>query len=260
MTPQEAAKKIIVALDTADDAAIVGHARQLAAHVGMVKIGLEAFVALGPSIIHGVHQEKGSVFLDLKCVDIPATMAGAMRSAARHGVAMMNAYAEAGEDGLRAALKGRDEGWEIRRKAFPDDPKPLLVAVTALTSQRHQDLVKVGSRPKAETPETADAAMLDLVRTRARLAKECGLDGVVCSPKEIALVREACGADFLIVTPGVRPAWAPADDQKRVMTPGEAIKAGSDFLVIGRPILKPPALIGSAQAAVQLIVKELCGE
>jgi orotidine-5'-phosphate decarboxylase len=110
--------------------------------------------------------------------------------------------------------------------------------------------------------DAEEKAMKEIVKKRAVFAKECGLDGVISSPKEIAMIREACGKEFLIVTPGVRPEWAAANDQekKRIMTPGEAVFAGASYLVIGRPITNPPALIGTAQTAAQLIVKEICAE
>ncbi|OGL66962.1 orotidine 5'-phosphate decarboxylase [Candidatus Uhrbacteria bacterium RIFCSPHIGHO2_01_FULL_63_20] len=271
MTPQEAAKKIIVALDSDNDAFIRAHAAALGAHVGMLKIGMQAFVAFGPAIVREAISSGCRVFLDLKFVDIPRTVAGAVRAATKHGVSMMNVYAETCEEGMRAAVKARDEGWEFRHKQFPEEPRPMLIAVTVLTSQKHPDLVKVGTLSKpnvlfgsadllaSAVDDAGEKALRDLVVKRAMLAKECGLDGVVCSPEEIRLVREACGKDFKIVTPGIRPAWAEAKDQKRMMTPGQAEEAGADYQVIGTPILDPPALIGSSQTAVSLIVKEICG-
>lgn len=272
MTPQDAAKKIIVALDSDNDAVIRRHTSELGAHVGMLKIGLQAFVAFGPAIVDEA-KRFGRVFLDLKLVDIPATMAGAVRAATIHGVAMTNVYADAGEAGMRAAVQARDEAWVIRQQRFPDESqKPLLIGVTVLTSQKHSDLVKAGTLPKPNVlfgsadlradanADAGERALRDLVVRRAVLTKESGLDGVVCSPEEIRLVREACGEGFLIVTPGVRPAWADANDQKRVMTPSEAVKVGADYLVIGRPILKPPTEVGTPEEAVKRIVKEICGE
>jgi orotidine-5'-phosphate decarboxylase len=271
MTPQEAAKRIIVALDSTDPAAIMNVVRQLGPHVGMVKVGLEAYVALGPGIVHEIHKEQCSVFLDLKFEDIPNTVAGAVRAATQLGVAALNVHVAAGEEAMRAAVKARDDAWKIHPLNMKQ-AKPLLLGVTVLTSLKHKHLVKAGAaaapkpnigppdRVEVVTAAAEDKALKEIVRTRAVFAKECGLDGIISSPQEIALVREACGKEFLIVTPGVRPEWAATNDQNkdRVMPPGEAVLAGADYLVIGRPILKPPPLVGSPQMAAQLIVKEIC--
>jgi len=270
MKPEEAAKRIIVALDSDDHVTIVGAAEKVGAHIGMAKIGLEAFTAFGPRIVHDVHAAGCSVFLDLKFKDIPSTVAAAVRNATHLGVSLMNMHVDAGPEAMRAAVAARDAAWAIHEKKGKQ-PKPLILGVTVLTSLSHKDLVATGSQPKTDVlfgsaelvaEAVADAenrAVKDMVRKRALLAQACGLDGAISSPQEIALIREACGEGFLIVTPGVRPAWAAANDQKRVMTPAEAIQAGADYLVIGRPITKPPPVVGSPELAVKLIVKEICG-
>jgi len=161
------------------------------------------------------------VFLDLKFHDIPNTVAQACRQAAGSGAAIFNVHAAGGPAMLQAAARATAEEAEKRGLT-----KPLLIAVTVLTSMNSQELAAVMG--EQDLPQT-------VVRL-ARLAQEAGLEGVVASPQEIGLIREACGPDFKIICPGVRPEWAAAGDQKRVMTPGEAIRAGADYLVVGRPI------------------------
>jgi len=185
-----------------------------------LKIGKELFVAAGPEAVSRVHERGFEVFLDLKFHDIPNTVAGACRSAARLGVWMMNVHASGGEAMMRAAREAVDS------VARP----PMLIAVTVLTSLAGPDLEHVGFA----------GSVMDNVERLARLARTCGLDGVVCSAQEAAVVRQATGADFTLVTPGIRLAAQPGDDQARVVTPREAVKLGADYLVIGRPITGSP--------------------
>ncbi len=212
---------ILVALDTTDLAQARGWARATAGAVAGVKLGLEFFAARGPDGIRQVAEAGAPVFLDLKFHDIPNTVAGAIRGVAPLRPAIVNVHAAGGKAMMLAALEAaRDEAAKLG--AVP----PKVIAVTVLTSLGDEDLAAVGQPHKAA----------DQVRRLAALTRECGLDGVVCSPQEIAQLRGDLGEDFLLVTPGVRPSWASAGDQKRVMAPGEAAAAGADYLVIGRPI------------------------
>ena len=181
-----------------------------------LKVGKELFTRCGPALIEQIQKKAFDVFLDLKFHDIPATVAGACRAAADLGVWMINVHAAGGERMLEAAREAVDQ--QHRR--------PLLIAVTVLTSLRDADLRQVGvEKPVAEQ-------VLDL----ARLTAACGLDGVVSSAQEATRLKKELGKDFILVTPGIRPAGSAQDDQRRIMTPAEAIKAGSDYLVIGRPV------------------------
>ncbi len=207
---------IFVAIDTPDlDRAMV-LVRAVAPHVGGLKIGLEFMTAQGPAGVRAIAAFGLPVFADAKFHDIPNTVAGAAREIAKLGIAIFNIHASGGAAMMRAA----------KDAAASVNPRVKLIAVTVLTSFADADLDAVGQHgPPA-----------DQVVRLASLAKACGLDGAVCSPREIALVRKACGADFLIVTPGVRPLGSDLADQRRVMTPVEAARAGADILVVGRPI------------------------
>jgi orotidine-5'-phosphate decarboxylase len=200
-------------------------------HVGGLKVGLEFITALGPDAVRKIAAVGLPVFADVKFHDIPNTVAGAARALAKLGAAIFNIHVSGGEAMMRAAAVA----------ARTIDPKVKIIGVTLLTSLNDSDLDAVGQRG----PAIAQVEIL------AKLAKHCGLDGVVCSPQEIVLVRKACGPDFLIVTPGVRPAGADLADQRRVTTPAEAMRAGSDILVVGRPITDAldPAAAAKAIAA-----------
>lgn len=212
---------ILVALDTTDLAQALDWARACDGSVAGVKLGLEFFTARGPAGVQQVAESGAPVFLDLKFHDIPNTVAGAIRGVAPLRPAIVNVHAAGGRAMMLAAGDAaRDEA--ARLGIAP----PKVIAVTVLTSLGDDDLAEVGQ----------PGGSADQVRRLAALTKSCGLDGVVCSPQEIDLLRRDLGDDFLLVTPGVRPVWASAGDQKRVMTPGEAAAAGADYLVIGRPI------------------------
>lgn len=231
--------KIIVALDvpTKEEAlAIVG---ELGDKVGAYKIGMQLYNACGPEILKEVTARNGKIFLDLKFHDIPNTVASAARVVADLGVFMFNVHACGGSKMMKAAAEALKE--EAEKLGVE---RPLLIAVTVLTSLNEEEVQ--GEIGISRSLEEQVAAM-------AKLAKECGLDGVVASPREIAIIREACGEDFLIVTPGIRPRDASVDDQKRIKTPGEAIKDGADYLVIGRPITKAEDRV----AAVNNIVADM---
>ncbi|MDE2465270.1 MAG: orotidine-5'-phosphate decarboxylase [Alphaproteobacteria bacterium] len=207
---------LYVALDTPDLARALQLARDLGTAVGGIKLGLEFLSAHGPDGIRRLLEEGLPVFADVKFHDIPNTVAGAARALCGLGISMFNVHASGGLAMMQAAKEA------ARSAAAP----PKVLAVTVLTSLGPDDLTRVGQGGKVE----------DQVVRLAALAREAGLDGVVCSAREIAAVRKACGEDFLIVTPGIRPPGAQLGDQVRVMTPREAVRAGADILVVGRPL------------------------
>jgi orotidine-5'-phosphate decarboxylase len=215
---RELTRRIIVALDVPDLDRAVELARALRDTVGLFKIGLELFSAHGPAAVEAVRAVGTPIFLDLKLHDIPATVAGAVRAVGRLGVAMLTVHAAGGEEMLRAAV-------EAARSL--EDP-PVVLGVTVLTSLADADLDAVGL---AGPPEAAVARL-------ARLACSSGAGGLVCSPREAAALRSALGPGPLLVVPGVRPAGKELSDQKRVSTPADAVAAGADLLVIGRPITR----------------------
>lgn len=230
MTLEEARNKIIFALDVHDLDDIDRWADALAGKVGMFKVGKELFTSCGPAAVKAVQRHGGKVFLDLKYHDIPNTVASAMCEAARLGVQLANLHALGGAEMMETAVTAV-------HKEFSDAERPRLLAVTILTSSTVETLRQVG----------IEHSVQDMVVRLARLAKASGMDGVVASPLEISLIREACGPDFLIVTPGVRPPFAAVDDQKRIMTPAEAVSSGADYLVIGRPIAKAADPVQAAE-------------
>jgi orotidine-5'-phosphate decarboxylase len=229
-------ERVCIALDFGSRAEVLAAARRFAGRVGWMKVGLEAFVAEGPSLVAEVAASAGGakVFLDLKFHDIPATVAGAVASAARSGAAMVNVHASGGRAMLEAAREAADRSGLAR-----------LIAVTLLTSI---DTKALADLPAAGTPE-------GIARRLALLAKDCGLGGVVCSATDLPAIREACGPDFFTVVPGIRPAGAGVQDQKRVATPASALAAGADLLVIGRPITAAP----DPDAALSRILEEVEG-
>jgi orotidine-5'-phosphate decarboxylase len=207
---------IFVAIDTPDLDRALALARAVGPHAGGLKVGLEFITAQGPEGIRAIAALGKPIFADTKFHDIPNTVAGAAREIAKLGVAMFNIHASGGEAMMRAA---KDAASSI-------NPQMKLIAVTVLTSIDDGVLDSVGQRGPAA----------DQVVRLAKLAQASGLDGVVCSAHEIAAIRKACGDDFLLVVPGIRPAGSDLADQRRVMTPAEAARAGADILVIGRPI------------------------
>ena len=209
--------RILVPLDTDDVAWAAKLAAQLKGYVGGVKLGKQFFTANGPFGVNKIACVGHPIFMDLKFHDIPNTVASAVRSLHRLQPFMLNVHASGGGAMMRAAVAANKEAKETR---------PLLLGVTMLTSLSECDLKEIGV--------SSDSGQ-QVVRL-AKLAQDCGLDGVVCSPLEITLLRKACGDEFKLVVPGVRPSWASFNDQKRVATPAEAITRGADYLVIGRPI------------------------
>jgi orotidine-5'-phosphate decarboxylase len=208
--------RVIVALDYPDRAAAMALVERLQPGLCRLKVGKELFTRAGPQLVEELAARGFDVFLDLKFHDIPNTVASACHAAADLGVWMLNVHALGGERMLLAAREGCSRAGHA----------PLLVAVTILTSMDAQDLAAVGL---AGSPE-------ENVLRLAALAQRCGLDGVVCSSRETAVLRERIGPDFTLVTPGIRPAGSEQDDQRRVMTPQQAISSGASYLVIGRPV------------------------
>ena len=229
----KARDRLIVALDVPKADAARALVDRLAGRVGMFKVGSQAFTAAGPSLVQEIVARGEKVFLDLKFHDIPNTVAGAVASASRLGVSFVDVHGLGGRAMVEAAVG-----------ALPAMATRLL-AITILTSHDEDTLDEIG----------VNGTMLDSVRRLALLAKDAGADGVVASPHEVALIREACGSDFLIVTPGIRPAGAARGDQSRAATPGAALAAGADYVVVGRPITEAP----DPAAAADAIVREMEG-
>lgn len=239
----QAKNRIICALDVpiADEA--LRYIEMLSPHVGMFKVGLELIYSLlfsgeGPRFFRHAEDLGAGLFLDTKLEDISNTVIGAASQINSHVVEMFNVHCKGGLVMMRGAAV----------VAHTAHPPMQVLGVTILTSLGTDDLLQLGFK-------TGNAE--ELVRGLALLAKEAELDGVVASPREASVIREACGSDFLIVTPGIRPTWAATGDQKRITTPAEAIRGGADFLVIGRPILQPPATVGGPIEAAQLIAMEI---
>ena len=236
-------KRIAVALDASERGRLLELARLLAPETGVLKIGLEAFCAHGPSLVTEV-AALAPVFLDLKLHDIPNTVGGAAAAAARTGASILNVHAGGGREMMRVAGERAREA-----AAAAGLPAPKVIAVTILTSLDAAALAEVGIEG---SPRTAALRL-------AVLAKESGLDGVVCSPEEIVAIRTACGPEFLLVVPGIRPAGSAAADQKRIATPGSAAKAGADLLVIGRPITGAADPVAAAREIAREIETALAG-
>lgn len=213
---------IILALDVDSTEKAKALANELKGYVGLYKIGKELFTAEGPAVVREVIDAGGKVFLDLKYHDIPNTVAKASEAATALGVSMFNVHASGGSEMMKAAAQAAKEKAEIL-----GIEKPIVLAVTVLTSIDQETLNK---------ELRIEGSVEEQVVHLAKLAKESGADGVVCSPQEAKPIREACGEKFVIVTPGVRPAWAVAGDQRRITTPKQAVENGSNYLVIGRPI------------------------
>ncbi len=217
LPPDEARRRIIVPLDVSSVGDSLAIIRRLGGRVGMFKVGLQLFVASGPDVVRRIRDSGSEVFLDLKLHDIPNTVHHAVLEACRLGVSLLDVHISGGSEMIAAARRGLPEG----------DDRPRLLGITVLTSLDRGDLSDLGIA--ADLP--------DHVVSLARLGRDAGLDGVVASPLEVSAVKEACGTGFIVVTPGIRPSGSAAGDQKRVMTPREALAAGADYLVIGRPIL-----------------------
>lgn len=224
---------IIVALDYPEASQAIAMAQQLNPAEVRLKVGKELFTAAGPALVESLQLLGFELFLDLKFHDIPNTVAGALRSAARLGVWMVNVHASGGRRMLEAAANA------VSQATNP----PLLTAVTVLTSMGEEELRELG----------VAANPAEQVQRLALLAQSAGIEGVVCSAQEAPMLREACGQDFLLVTPGIRPVGSQQDDQTRIMTPPEAQRVGVNYMVIGRPITQAP----NPQLAVRDILQSL---
>jgi orotidine-5'-phosphate decarboxylase len=235
-SPQSVTDRIIVPLDVPTQAAAIALIDRLP-EVQFWKVGLELFVSSGPSILDYLKQHQKKIFLDLKLHDIPNTVAGACRAAGRYGVDLLTVHAANGRVGLKAAQAAVVEG-AVQAGVEP----PQVIAITVLTSLSARELAFDLKIP-LELPEYA--------LQMALLAQESGLGGAVCSPQEAAQLRQICGDDFLLVCPGVRPQGAALGDQQRAMTPVEAIAAGANHLVIGRPITTAPDPAAAFQSICQ---------
>ena len=233
-----ARERLIVALDTPDASTALQWATALRGEAGLFKVGLELFVAEGPDVVRRLHQQGLRLFLDLKFHDIPNTCAGAVRSAARQGVRMVNVHASGGPAMLRAAAgAAREFG----------DQAPILLGVTVLTSLDAEALAHIG----------ISGSPSERVQAWARMCQQEGLDGVVASAREAALIRAACGPGFLIVTPGIRPAGSAVGDQKRIATPAAALGDGADYLVVGRAITEATNPAAAARDVVAEMAQAL---
>ncbi|CEO89393.1 orotidine-5'-phosphate decarboxylase [Syntrophaceticus schinkii] len=214
--------RLIVALDVTEREKALELVEMLHDCCGMFKIGLEPFCIFGPTFVEEIQDRGGKVFLDLKFHDIPRTVAQAGRAAARLGVEMFNVHIAGGSEMMKAVVEAVREETAGKKQA-------KILGVTVLTSLGADELTRdLG----------IDRSPLEQVIFWAQEAKECGLSGVVASPREISAIREHCGRDFLIVTPGIRPAGFESGDQKRISTPGDAVRSGVDYIVVGRPILQ----------------------
>jgi orotidine-5'-phosphate decarboxylase len=230
-TSTGAKDKIIVPLDVSTEAEALRLIEILGGQVGYFKVGSQLFTRVGPSIVQKIQKSGSKVFLDLKFHDIPNTAQHAVESACSLGVDMLTVHLSGGKAMCEAAVAGRGTS------------KTLILGVTVLTSLDDEALAEAGFRTSVQ----------DQVLLMASLAQQTGITGLVASPQELGILRERFGSLFTTVIPGIRPSWAAADDQKRILTPGAAVKAGADYLVIGRPITAAP----DPAAAVARILDEL---
>lgn len=234
------AEKIIVALDVEKEEEAYTLVKQLSPPIKFYKVGMRLFTACGPRIISGLKNLEVKVFLDLKFHDIPNTVASTAEVVTRLGVDMFNIHLSGGRDMIRSTVEAVGSAAEKEGIA-----KPLVVGVTVLTSFNEIIL-----RDEAGVEKHLEQHVVDL----SLMGKESGLSGVVASPREAGRIHKICGEGFIIVTPGVRPLWSTLNDQLRVLTPRQALEAGADYLVIGRPIIKH----SSPEEAVEKILAEMC--
>lgn len=234
-----AAGRLVLALDIDSDRDALGIVDELKDAVGLFKVGHQLFTAYGPDIVRRIIGRGGRVFLDLKYHDIPNTVARASAEAVRLGASIFNVHALGGLDMMKAAAESAKETADKLGV-----PAPLVLAVTVLTSMDERSLRKELKIARSLQREVSHLA---------RLARRAGMHGVVASPQEIKMLRRAVRGEFVILTPGVRPVWAGRDDQKRIMTPAEAVAAGANYIVIGRPVLKAE----DRRAAVEKILEEI---
>jgi len=230
--------KVIIALDVSTREQALNLVAQLP-EAKLFKLGLQLFTAEGPPLLREIIKAGKNVFLDLKLHDIPNTVGGAVKMATEYGIKMMTLHASGGKEMMVRAVAAAVEAEQAGKT------RPLLLAVTVLTSLKDEQLQEIGFNTNAA------GQVLKL----AELAWQAGVDGIVCSPLELDLIRKEFSHDLLVVTPGIRPAWAAAQDQKRILTPSRAVAKGADFLVIGRPVIAAP----SPQTAFLKIINELDG-
>ena len=234
-SPASVKERLIVALDLDDLERVKALVKLLAGELGMFKVGKQLFTHAGPAVVKMIEEIGGEVFLDLKFHDIPTTVAKAAIEATRLGVKMFNVHASGSLEMMRQTAK------EVRRVCRQESlRRPIMLAVTVLTSLEKRDLERVG----------VDREVLDQVVRLASLSQEAGMDGVVASPQEVAAIRAACGRRFVIVTPGIRSHGRKQDDQRRVMTAAEALRAGVDYIVVGRPITEAQDPLSAAREIV----------
>lgn len=238
LTREEAASKIMVALDYPDAEAADKLLRELEGIPCYMKVGMQLFYAAGPAFVEKLKHGGYKVFLDVKMHDIPNTVKGGAGSVTKLGVDMFNVHAAGGSAMMQAALEGVEAALQAGAV------RPAVIAVTQLTST---------SRTVLNEQIGIDGTVEEAVLRYARLAREAGLQGVVASPAEVEAIKSACGRSFYTVTPGIRPSWAAVNDQSRIMTPADALEQGTDYMVIGRPITAAP----SPREALETILKEL---
>lgn len=236
-TKPSAAERLFVALDYPDAASALAVAEKLAPLGVSYKVGMQLFYAAGMSVVRQLQPYGKTVFVDLKLHDIPNTVAGAVDSLVRQGVEFLNVHTQGGPEMMQAAVDAAYRAADAAGK-----PIPKLIAVTLLTS--------LAEKHVREFLFVESASAQEYVQHLALQAKKCGLHGVVCSAQEAAIIREVCGPDFLLVTPGIRPAGADVQDQQRVITPAQALKNGADYLVVGRPITGAADPLQAAQGIV----------
>jgi len=229
-------EKLVLALDVNDLSSAFNLVQQLKDYVGVFKVGSQLFTAEGPEVVHMINKSGGKVFLDLKFHDIPNTVARAAEAATKLGVHIFNIHASGGYELMREAVEA-----SMQTSLSLGIKKPIILGVTVLTSINQKILEE-----EIGITRTLEKQVVHL----AKLAKAAGLDGVVASSREITQIRKACGNGFLILTPGIRPANEALNDQKRVMTPKEALKLGADFIVVGRPIRNAPNPVKAAKEII----------
>ena len=245
----QAKDRIILALDVDETEEAMSLVRELAAYVGAFKVGMQLFNSVGPDIVRRIQDLGGRVFVDLKLHDIPNTVAGAARVIARMGCLMYTVHAAGGSAMIQAAADAvgdwQHESGQIDEAPGPAHQAPIMLAVTVLTSidqdQLEQELLISGM------------PIREVAMRLAKMAHSAGAGGVICSPHEIESVRAACGPDFKIVTPGIRPIWHGSNDQRRITTPAAAVRLGADYIVVGRPITLAPHPASAAARIAQEI-------
>lgn len=235
MNRSDAVSRLLCAVDTTEMDVATALSTRLEGHVGGLKLGMEFFHRNGPAGVEQVIGGRHPLFLDLKMHDIPNTVAGGIRAVAPLGPFLTTVHAAGGAAMLRAAMAAA-----VTAGDQAGGRRPRVVAITLLTSIDAGDLAAIGM----------NGPVADQVLRLADLARESGTDGVVCSAHEVRALRARCGDDFLLVVPGVRPGWSTANDQKRIVTPGEAIAAGADYLVVGRPITQAKNPVEAADMVV----------